>query len=154
MAFQARLAGDAQGAAAADVSDPTAGPAYIIPRPGPDPHVVCGGVYIPHNYSPLPCLATAERILKDCYALRPQLAGHSRAGEGNGWRDIKVVSHNVGLRPAREGGARVEVQKRKMGERAGKGKGERAHKGLQGDVEGSEGREVRVVHAYGFGSAG
>ena len=141
----------------AKIVDPTAGPAYIIPRPGPDPHVILGGVYLPHNYSPLPCLRTAERILKDCYNLRPELAGHSEAGEGNGWRDIQVVSHNVGLRPAREGGARVEVQRRRLGERPGgaggfrgiKGKEERGEGG-----EGGEGRRVVVVHAYGFGSAG
>jgi hypothetical protein len=103
-------------------------------------------VYIPNNYSHLPDLPTAERILKDCYNLRPELAGHKKVGEGNGWRDIKIVSHNVGLRPAREGGARVEVERRKLGDRP-QGK-------LPIGGDGKKGREVVVVHAYGFGSAG
>lgn len=29
---------------------------------------------------------------------------------GQGWEKIDVISHNVGLRPAREGGARVETE--------------------------------------------
>lgn len=64
----------------------------------------------------------AERILKSCYTLEPRLAT-----KGEGWEGIEVVRHQVGLRPAREGGARVELEKREAG---------------------------AVVHAYGFGSAG
>lgn len=44
---------------------------------------------------------------------------------------VEIISHNVGLRPAREGGARIELERRKVG-----------------------GRKVGVIHAYGFGSAG
>ncbi|ORY25531.1 hypothetical protein BCR39DRAFT_543895 [Naematelia encephala] len=102
-------------------------PAYIIPRPGPEDHVVLGGTYIKDDYSTLPDLRESERILKACYALEPRLAGPN----GKSWRDIKVVSHNVGLRPAREGGARLELEER------------HARKG-----------DKAVVHAYGFGSAG
>lgn len=45
--------------------------------------------------------------------------------------EVEVISHNVGLRPAREGGARLEIDRETM--RTG---------------------NARVIHAYGFGSAG
>jgi len=115
-------------------------PAYIIPRPGPEGQVILGGTYIPNNYSSQPDLAEAERIIKACYNLEPSLAPN-----GGGWEDIEIISHNVGLRPAREGGARVELEKKTLGSR-GKGL-------LPGSGRRSR-REVAVVHAYGFGSAG
>lgn len=49
-------------------------------------------------------------------------------GSGQG---VEIVSHNVGLRPAREGGARIELERKVV-----------------------KGIKVGVVHAYGFGSAG
>lgn len=52
---------------------------------------------------------------------------------------LEVICHNVGLRPARDGGARIEVEQ--LGSRAGL------------DVGNGNG-ERGVVHAYGFGSAG
>lgn len=44
---------------------------------------------------------------------------------------VEIISHNVGLRPAREGGARIELERRAV-----------------------KGKKVGVIHAYGFGSAG
>jgi D-amino-acid oxidase len=102
-----------------------------------------GGTYLLHSYSSLPDLKEAERIMRQCYELDPLLAGPN----GKSWRDIKVVSHGVGLRPAREGGARVELERRVIGEYEG-------DKGcLVPPVQG-KGREVGVVHAYGLGAAG
>jgi hypothetical protein len=122
----------------ADQQDPLPEPAYIIPRPGPDGYVVLGGTYLKNDYSPLPDLKVSERILRDCYKLEPILAG----ANGNDWTDIEVVSHNVGHRPAREGGARLELQ-----ERSQLPSGPFAKKGsVKGDGA--------VIHAYGFGSAG
>lgn len=123
------------------IKDSLPEPAYIIPRPGPQGHVVLGGTYIPQNYSTLPDLKTAVRILQDCYNLLPELAGPN----GNSWRDIEVVGHNVGLRPAREGGARIELEKKVL-------KGAALNPGKRDDER--EGRDVAVVHAYGFGGAG
>lgn len=122
-------------------------PAYIIPRPGPEGHVVLGGVYQKDNWSTLPDLKEAERILKDCYNLAPELAGPN----GKSWKDIEIISHNVGLRPAREGEPRLEIEEREVGTGANRGNGyEVAPKfGCEG-----ERRKVAVVHAYGIGSAG
>lgn len=80
--------------------------------------------------------------MKACFELEPRLAPN-----GGSWRDIEVISHNVGLRPARDGGARVELERRKLGETA---------RGIEpaGHTQNAAKREVGVVHAYGFGSAG
>ncbi|KAK4689642.1 D-amino-acid oxidase, partial [Tremellales sp. Uapishka_1] len=102
-------------------------PAYMIPRPGPEGNIVLGGTYLKNDYSTLPDLAESERILKACYELEPLLAGPN----GKSWRDIKVVSHNVGLRPAREAGVKLELESVSVG-----------------------GKEAAVLHAYGVGSAG
>ena len=115
-------------------------PAYIIPRPGPEGHVVLGGTYIPHDHSALPDVSEARRIIQDCYHLVPALAGP----DGKSWEDVQVVAHNVGLRPAREGGPKVALEERELG-----------RGGVGPMVEKEErGRKVGVVHAYGFGSAG
>lgn len=118
-------------------AEPLPEPAYIIPRPGPDGFVVLGGTYLKDDYSPLPDLQVSERILRDCYKLEPKLAGSS----GKSWKDIEVVSHNVGHRPAREGGARLELQ-------------ERRHLRTSPLLTKSGGQDGAVIHAYGFGSAG
>jgi len=84
--------------------------------------VILGGTYFP-SPSTDPDPFEAERILKQCYALEPKLTNK----EGGGWKAIEVVRHQVGLRPAREGGARIELERREKG---------------------------GVVHAYGFGASG
>ena len=117
---------------------PAAKPAYIIPRPGCD-EVVLGGTYIPNNHSSLPDLVEADRILQACFDLEPLLAP-----QGGEWRDIEVISHNVGLRPARDGGARVELEKKVVGSATRR----------VGRPNSADKKQVGVVHAYGFGSAG
>lgn len=114
--------------------------AYIIPRPGSEGHVICGGTYNRGNWSTAPDAREAERILKACYALDPLLAGPN----GKSWRDIEIVAHNVGLRPSRDGGVRLEVEKRTLGNSA--------H--LVPKMAGQRRRDVTVVHAYGPGGAG
>lgn len=116
--------------------------AYIIPRPGPEGHVVCGGTFNKDNYSTLPSLPEAERILKACFALDPLLAG---PGEGKTWRDIEIVTHNVGLRPSREGGVRLELETRQVGGKA---------TDLAPKSRATARRGVAVVHAYGPGGTG
>jgi D-amino-acid oxidase len=118
-------------------------PTYIIPRPGSESHVILGGTYIADNYSSLVDLPTSERILQECFKLCPGLAG---PGEGKTWRDIEIVSHNVGLRPSRHGGARLELEKRTLGA------GENAD--LLPKAARCEPRDVAVVHAYGIGGSG
>ncbi|WVR09287.1 hypothetical protein IAU60_006352 [Kwoniella sp. DSM 27419] len=120
---------------------PAPEPAYIIPRPGPEGHVVLGGTYLKDRWDTTPDLKTAERILSDCFNLCPALA----LG-GKSWRDIEVVGHNVGLRPAREGGPRMELERRTIGQAGGSTAAPRLTE--------EKGREVAVIHAYGIGSTG
>lgn len=56
-----------------------------------------------------------------------------------------MVSINVGLRPSREGGARIELENRILPNAWNVGSVNQAKKG--GDV-------VGVIHAYGFGGVG
>ena len=124
-----------------DIAEDTAKPVYIIPRPGPEGHVILGGTYISGDHSTLPSLSEAERIIKQCLELEPRLAAN---GSGD-WRDVEVVAHNVGLRPSREGGIRIDLEKRILGE----GKWKDLVPGGKGKK-----RDVHVVHAYGLGSGG
>lgn len=114
--------------------------AYIIPRPGSEGHVICGGTYNRGNWCTSPDPREAERILKACYALDPMLAGPN----GKSWKDIEIVAHNVGLRPSRDGGVRLEVEKRTLG----------LNTPLVPKMPGQRRRDVTVVHAYGPGGAG
>ena len=71
----------------------------------------------------------SQRILKSCFELNNNLSPTGR------FEDIKVVRHNVGLRPAREGGTRLELEMIKS----------------QNDYFEEQ---LPVVHAYGIGPAG
>lgn len=99
---------------------------YVIPRPGSGTTVL-GGVNEPGKWSEEPDEETVQAILQRCRALAPELLT-ARDGQ-----DFDVLSVQVGLRPAREGGCRVE--------------GEVFH------INDSS-TPVTVVHAYGHGGAG
>jgi D-amino-acid oxidase len=60
--------------------------AYIFPHDG---RVVLGGAEIAGDWSLEPEPSTAERILRDCAAIEPRLAG------------VPIIEHLVGLRPFR-----------------------------------------------------
>jgi D-amino-acid oxidase len=94
-----------------DEGDP-AGITYVHPR---SRDVVLGGTYETGRWDTTPDPGTREDILRRCRALVPALAG------------APVLGEKVGLRPARHGGPRVEVEQRGSG---------------------------RIVHAYGHGGAG
>ena len=116
--------------------------AYIIPRPGPEGYVVLGGTSQKREWDTNVNVETAERILRESYDLCPDL------GDGKGWENIHVISHNVGLRPAREGGMRLELEERTLGQGVEKGLMPWRGKTIQ------HGSKVGVVHAYGIGPAG
>jgi D-amino-acid oxidase len=86
---------------------------YIIPRPGSANAVIVGGCFQEDNFDPMPDYALAQRILERAYAACPELAGPN----GQLWRDIEIISHNVGFRPARHGGCRLELEERDLGVR-------------------------------------
>ncbi|GAA5841492.1 hypothetical protein JCM9279_000670 [Rhodotorula babjevae] len=130
-----------------DSSNPEA-PAYIIPRPGGE--VICGGTYLVENWDLSPSPSTAQRILAQCLALDPSI---SSDGTLDG---IHILRHNVGLRPARTGGPRVEVDKLTLPLVRSTEPGSALALGTARAPAASGGlkREVTLVHAYGFSSAG
>ncbi|EST06249.1 FAD dependent oxidoreductase [Kalmanozyma brasiliensis GHG001] len=102
---------------------------YVIPRG--DGTVVCGGTRIVDDWDPNPRPDTTKRILERCLGLVPQLADPKKSAGLTRPRaeDVQVVGVNVGLRPARRGGPRLDR--------------------AMDDVDG-----VKVVYNYGYGGAG
>lgn len=94
---------------------------YVIPR-ARSGQVILGGSFDIRQSSTTPDKVLAETILQKCAELVPEIVP-----EGKTWKEIEVISHNVGLRPAREGGARVELEEK---------------------------NGLMVVHSYGIGPAG
>lgn len=66
---------------------------------------VLGGTYQVGNWEAAPDMEIAARIMKRAVEVCPELAG------GKGVEGLSVIRHGVGLRPVREGGARVEKEK-------------------------------------------
>jgi len=71
---------------------------YIFPR-GPNGPVLLGGCWIDNDWSGEIDMDMAQDIMKQCCALAPELGRPE---------DLKVIAHQVGLRPKRKGGARIE----------------------------------------------
>lgn len=105
--------------------------------------MILGGTYLINDYSTQPDPKRAREILQECYRLCPDLAGP----DGKSWQDIEVISHNVGLRPGRADGPRVELETRKMD-----GGNKLLHP--RGGVRWGKDASVGVIHAYGVGGAG
>jgi len=109
---------------------------YLIPRASTPGMVLLGGTFQPNNWDTSLSIPTARDILARAKELVPALTEPT----------TRIQAHNVGLRPAREGGPRVEAQfvdlpskdalVPKLSETSGKIK------------------STLVVHAYGFGPAG
>lgn len=116
---------------------------YIIPRPGSGGLVTVGGCYLPGDWSTHVDPNIAERILREAKELCPEVRE-----EG-----VEVISHNVGLRPCRKGGIRIEAEEVDLI----KGKKERVVPGqsMWGAGAGEEiGGKGVCIHAYGIGGAG
>ncbi|MEV7889113.1 FAD-dependent oxidoreductase [Streptomyces sp. NPDC002817] len=88
---------------------------YVHPR---STDIVLGGTFEIGEWDTTPSPATASAILRRCTELLPELAG------------APVLGHQVGLRPHRDGGVRLEADPR------------------------PHGRVRRLVHNYGHGGAG
>lgn len=113
---------------------------YIIPRPWPNASgftTILGGKYQEGNWDTSFSAADAQGILDRCAELAPAIKD----------KDTKILKHNVGLRPARKGGPRVEA------EWLGIPCETEWITAKQGAAASATGK-VLVVHAYGFGSAG
>ncbi|KZP28846.1 nucleotide-binding domain-containing protein [Athelia psychrophila] len=110
---------------------------YIMPRPGADGTVLLGGTFQRNNWDTSHSEQTAQEIFARCITIEPKLLDKE---------NVRILSHNVGLRPAREDGPRVEVEIIPVP--------------LMGDLVSRfetkpvEKSALRVVHAYCFGGAG
>ncbi|KAF8445665.1 FAD dependent oxidoreductase [Boletus edulis BED1] len=111
---------------------------YIIPRPGTKytDTVILGGTFQSGNWDTSLDMDIAKRIFERCAELAPSLKNTEVT---------KILKHQVGLRPAREGGARVEAEAVKFPLNT-------AHNLVPWDS--AEGGSMQVVHAYGFGGGG
>nr|ALM22238.1 D-amino acid oxidase [Sporobolomyces roseus] len=126
-----------------DSSDPTSS-AYIIPRPGGE--VICGGSYGVDDWDLSVSPDHAKRILSHCLRLDPSI---SRDGTLEG---IEILRHNVGLRPSRSSGPRVEKEIIELNhEKSPIRIGSRLDDATKGKSAKTRGV---VVHAYGVGPAG
>ncbi|KAI1176953.1 D-amino-acid oxidase [Nemania sp. FL0916] len=75
-------------------------PFYVQPRPnGP---TIIGGSYQKGDWNTEVDMDLAQRIMRRAVAICPELT------DGQGPEALEVVRHTVGLRPAREGGVRIE----------------------------------------------
>ena len=107
---------------------------YIIPRARTG-HVILGGTFdVRQSDCMIPDAKVTERIIRDSVELAPELLPEGvDAMAPDAWKHAKVLRVNTGLRPAREGGARVELDSTPI-------RGPR--------------HQVGVIHAYGIGPAG
>ncbi|KAL7285506.1 hypothetical protein ACG7TL_000607 [Trametes sanguinea] len=108
---------------------------YIIPRPSPNGFTtILGGKYQKDNWDTSFSAEDAQGIIERCAALAPAIKDP----------ETRILRHNVGLRPARRGGPRVEAEKLDIPVK---------NKWLTEEAQSDKGT-VLVVHAYGFGPAG
>ncbi|KAI8082575.1 uncharacterized protein B0P05DRAFT_537562 [Gilbertella persicaria] len=97
---------------------------YIIPRD--DGNVICGGTVDRNNTQTSPDDAITKDILERVYRLNPELT------HGKGVDHFDIVSVNVGFRPGRKDGIRLEKEIRRR----------------------STGEQVILCHNYGHSSGG
>lgn len=76
---------------------------YVIPRPCGGGSIL-GGSQEPNSWSSQVDPNLANRIAKRCIELAPELTG------GKGIEALDIISHNVGLRPTRVGGPRLDIE--------------------------------------------
>lgn len=118
-------------------SSKSAASTYIIPRPGGE--AICGGCYGVDDWATAADPLLAQQILERCLALEPAISSN---GQVDG---ITVLRHNVGLRPAREGGPRLEAEQVRLP----------VSSALSTTaLRSSTSRVATVIHAYGIGPAG
>lgn len=110
---------------------------YIIPRPGKKhtDTVLLGGTYQSGDWDTSLHMDVAQRIFERCAGVAPSLKDSGVT---------KILKHQVGLRPAREGGARVEAEVVRFPLST-------THNLVPWDPAGLEGGSMQVVHTYGFG---
>ncbi|PSR71073.1 hypothetical protein PHLCEN_2v13042 [Hermanssonia centrifuga] len=113
-------------------SVPTGQATYMIPRPSPPGHVLIGGTFQEDNWDLSIDFDIAKAIWSRCLELAPGLND----------KETKILGHNVGLRPARRGGARIEAEWFKMPLKS---------EFLPSPDPLEKEHDFLVIHAYGFG---
>ncbi|CDO93622.1 unnamed protein product [Kluyveromyces dobzhanskii CBS 2104] len=96
---------------------------FVIKRPGKDgekPYYILGGTKQPGDYRIMPRDADTKKLINRGKELFPDLL-----------KNFKIKNVNVGFRPLREGGSRVELEYNK-----------------------GSGARIPVIHAYGLGGMG
>ncbi|CAG8517503.1 17423_t:CDS:2 [Dentiscutata heterogama] len=73
---------------------------FVVPRRGGE--VILGGTIEMNDYSENPDPETAEDIIQRCVKLCPELTPEDKS--------LQIIRHNVGRRPYRKNGIRVEVE--------------------------------------------
>lgn len=106
------------------------GATYVIPR-ARSGQVILGGTFDVRKTDTLkPNADVTDRILRNCVELAPELLPETAdPNDPTAYVTVDVLRNNIGVRPAREGGVRIELDKP-----------------LQ-----VNGHEVGVIHAYGIG---
>lgn len=103
-----------------------------------------GGTLGVNDWNLSPDAATTEGIIKRCHELEPSLSF-----DGSGPESIPIIKVNVGLRPARKGGARLEREIITVPFQLER------YKPLGSNVSAYlQPRQVDVIHAYGIGGSG
>jgi len=134
---------------------------YVIPRINGD--VVVGGTFQEGNWDVSPDPVTARRMLERALKYCPELATRPNSSGSPSPSDVTILRHNVGLRPARKGGARVEREVVNLPLEGASWKGMVPFPNglLAGESVESVDHpapekklSMRVVHAYGLGPAG
>ena len=111
---------------------PTGHATYMIPRPSPEGHVLIGGTFQVGNWDLSVDYDTGKGIWQRAAEIAPSLKDEK----------TRIISHNVGLRPARKGGPRIEAERFKLPLQTELLTKPQGHQTEQ---------ELLVVHAYGFG---
>ena len=106
---------------------------YYIPRPEPSDEALIGGTYQPGNWDTSVNWETANAIWETAKRFIPALNNP----------DVRIKQHNVGLRPAREGGPRVETEVYSWPHTGDLRTGARDTK--------ADMKKTLVLHSYGFG---
>ncbi|KAF9518107.1 hypothetical protein BS47DRAFT_1482838 [Hydnum rufescens UP504] len=119
-------------------------PTYIIPRPSGE--VILGGTFGVNDWNLSPDPSTTERIVRQCLAIEPSLSFDEASTNPE---NIPIIKVNVGLRPARAGGARLEREKITvpLEQKPFSPMGSNVTKDITK-------RTVDVIHAYGLGPTG
>lgn len=110
--------------------------------------MICGGTMDTDNKNLNPDPTITKAILERCYELCPELTHHK------GVDAFDIVSINVGFRPGRKGGIRIEKEVRGKEKRESYKLVVHCVYCVRDKVSAATGEAVTVIHNYGHSSHG